>query len=171
MASRKIALEEIDVSEIECRHEEVTVHGVVTERSPAKVSRKKDQVKYFSGKLSDGKTVTVVAFDPALCVNLEKLCVDGSTVALIKCEVKEIPMEYYAGKSGEFEIIASSRSRAEKSPQKKFQLLTDLKTIDPECESVPAIQLKDLDDVAVNQYVTASIKVVGVEDQASDRDE
>ncbi len=90
---------------------------------------------------------------------------DSSLIAFIKCQVKVRLMGYQAGNSGEFEIVASNCSRVEKSPHKKFQLSTNLKSIDPECESVPVFNLKDLEDVTVNQCVTVLIKVVGVEDQ------
>ena len=67
----------------------------------------------------------------------------------------------------QFEIVASSRSSVEKSPQKKFSLPIDLKALDPDYESAPEIQLRELDDVSVSQHVTISAKVVGVEAQSS----
>ena len=100
MASRKRKLEEMDVSEIECGYEGATVHGVVTEPSPVKVSRKNEQVRYFSGKVSDGKkTVRVVSFDPALCGTMEKSRVEASAIALVNCQVKETPDSFKWGKS------------------------------------------------------------------------
>ena len=45
---------EFNVSELDSPVEKATVHGVVTELSPVKVS-KKNQIKYFSGSFSDGK--------------------------------------------------------------------------------------------------------------------
>ncbi len=38
-----------------------------------------------------------------------------------------------------------------------------MKSIDPECESVTEIQLKELEDISVKQHVAVSIKVIGVE--------
>lgn len=46
---------EVEVSEIECKNEYVTVHGVVTELLPVKASKSSPKVKYFTGKLSVGK--------------------------------------------------------------------------------------------------------------------
>ena len=47
-------------------------------------------------------------------------------------------------------------------PKRSSRLLIDLKALDPECESAPEIQLRELDDVLVNQHVTISVKMVGV---------
>ena len=55
MAGIKRKLKEIDVSEIEMCSESVTVHGVVTELSPVKVSRHLSKVNYFKAKLTDEK--------------------------------------------------------------------------------------------------------------------
>lgn len=55
MAGIKRKLEEVDVSGIAKSSEGMTVHGVVAELSPVKVSRKCSKVKYFNGKVTDGK--------------------------------------------------------------------------------------------------------------------
>ena len=48
-------------------HSNATVHGMVVEVSPIKASRKNRDVKYFSGKITDGKKVArVISFDPKL---------------------------------------------------------------------------------------------------------
>ncbi len=161
MAGKKRSLEEVDVSEIDCGHQEVTVHGVITELSPVKVSRKNEQVKYFGGKLSDGKkTMRVVSFAPALRNPLEKARVEGTPIALVNCQVKESPVQFQSG--GKFEILASTRSKVERSPQ-KFKLPEDMKSIDPESGAGQEILLKDLEAIAVKQHVTVSFKVVSVE--------
>ena len=72
---------------IECAHQGVTVHGVMTELSPVKVSRKNEKIKYFSGKLSDGKkAVRVISFDAALRAKMEESRSKGSAIALVNCE-------------------------------------------------------------------------------------
>ena len=53
---------EFDVSDME-EHSNGTVHGMVVEVSPIKVSRKNPDAKYFSGKITDGKKVArVISF-------------------------------------------------------------------------------------------------------------
>ena len=51
-----------------------TVHGVlVGEVSPIKMSRKRNNVKYFEGQFSDGKkTVHLVSFEPKLRGQLDE---------------------------------------------------------------------------------------------------
>ena len=57
---------EWDVSEAE-ESVGAAVHGVVTQLSPVKVSKRNPTVRYFDGKMSDGrKSVRVVSFDPSL---------------------------------------------------------------------------------------------------------
>ena len=53
-----------DVSNIE-EEENATVHGVVLELSPMKTSHKNQDIKYFNGKLSDGKKMArLISFEP-----------------------------------------------------------------------------------------------------------
>ena len=48
-------------------HSNATVHGMVVEVSPIKASRKNPYVKYFSGKITDGKKAArVISLDPKL---------------------------------------------------------------------------------------------------------
>ena len=47
--------EYFDVLEIESPSADVNIHGIVTQLSSVKVSRKNDKVKYFDGSVSDGK--------------------------------------------------------------------------------------------------------------------
>ena len=66
MAGRKRKLDEWDVSEME-ESEGATVHGVFTELSPVKVSRRNASVRYYDGRMADGqKSARLVCFDPAL---------------------------------------------------------------------------------------------------------
>ena len=71
MAKRKF--DKFDVSEIKTSNC-ATIHGVVTELSPLKCSKKNSDVKYFDGRISDGvKVARLVSFDPYLRGDLEKL--------------------------------------------------------------------------------------------------
>ena len=61
-----------DVSEME-EDTNVTVHGVVVELSPVKTSNKDAKIKYFSGRVSDGKKAArVICFEPDLRPSLER---------------------------------------------------------------------------------------------------
>ena len=52
-----------DVSEVDSACTDMSIHGIVTQLSPVKVSHKNEKVRYFDGKLSDGKkTLRVVSF-------------------------------------------------------------------------------------------------------------
>ena len=54
MAGRKRKLDEWDVSEME-ESEGATVHGVFTELSSVKVSRRNASVRYYDGRMADGQ--------------------------------------------------------------------------------------------------------------------
>ena len=160
--SRKRKLEYLDVSDIGGPTEAATVSGIVTELSPVKVSRKNSQVKYFSGKVTDGKkTVRVVSFHPGLRNQMEKSRIEGSTVSIVNCQIKQATQ---VG-SSDYEILASTRSTVEASPTKKFQLPQDLKLIDP--DTAADVELKDIRDLCVNQRVTVTVKVVEVMEPTS----
>ena len=55
MATKKRKAEEMEVAEVFTPQECVTIHDVVTEVSPFKCRKKNDKIKYFAGKLTDGK--------------------------------------------------------------------------------------------------------------------
>ena len=79
-----------DMSELGGLTEASNVSSEITELSPIKVSHKNSQVKYFSGKVTDGKmTVRVVSIDPGLRNQMEKSKVEGSTVSVINCQIKQ----------------------------------------------------------------------------------
>ena len=123
MVARKRKVENVDVSGFDGTSEGVTVHGVITELSPVKVSCKNSEVRYFRRKVSDGvKTIRVVSFEPCLRSKLEKSRVEGSTVSIVNCQIKQA---LQVG-SSEYEIVASKRSKVEASPTRKFELPANL---------------------------------------------
>jgi len=67
-----------------------TVHSmVIGEVSPVKSSKKRPEVKYFHGQISDGiKTMGLVSFDPTLRSKLEEVQKDKGSVALQNCFIK-----------------------------------------------------------------------------------
>lgn len=118
-ASKKRKIEELDVSEIDCSSEAATVHGIVTELSPVKISKKNTRVKYFTGKLSDGKkTIRVISFNASLRDSLENSRSTNSAVRVVNCQIQN---ESTVGRTG-FEILASNRTKVELSPEKNFQI-------------------------------------------------
>ena len=56
---KSVKMAQFDVSDME-EHSNATVHGMVVEVSPIKANRKNLDVKYFSGKITDGKKVARV---------------------------------------------------------------------------------------------------------------
>ena len=62
----KRKLEEFDVSKVKI-NDGTIVHGVVTDLSPMKKSKKDESRKYFSAQVSDGKKcLRVTSFEPSL---------------------------------------------------------------------------------------------------------
>ena len=153
MAKRKF--DEWDVSDIE-ESQGAAVHGVITNLSPVKVSRRNAKVHYFDGKISDGrKSVRLVAFDPSLRSAMESSRSKGSSVRLVNCLVKA-----GGGSSGKVEgvveIMATSRSKVEISPR-KFVVTTG-----PADEEPSLVKLKEVDGLCTGQLVTVMVKVMDV---------
>lgn len=148
MAKRKF--DEFDVSEIKTS-DCATIHGVVTELSPVKCSKK--DVKYFDGRISDGvKVARLVSFDPNLRGDLEKYKEDGSAVSLANCNVKVC-------RNGDgLEILASTRSKVTESP-KKFKL-SDSELVEVKTREV--VKLEEIGDVSVDQKVAVRGKIIKV---------
>ena len=97
-----------DVSQIDATYDNITVHGVVTELSPIKVSKRNEAVKYFSAKLSDGvKCMRVVSFTPNIHNVLDSAHCKEQAISITNCQVKEISPQYKTA-NDDFEIIASS---------------------------------------------------------------
>ena len=145
--SRKRKLDEWVVSEME-ESAAAEVHGVVTELSPVKVSRKNSSVKYFDAKLSDGrKVVRLVSFDPTLRESLEQLRSEGSTVAVSNCQVKD-------GRDGEKEIVATTRTKVQASPRKMGRIASVSSQEEPKL-----VKVNDVSDTPVNEHVTVVVKV------------
>ena len=156
MAKRKLE-QDFDVSEVDAPCSDVNIHGVVTELSPVKVSRK--NVKYFDGKLSDGKkSMRIVSFEPVLRDEMDKSRLEKSPVAIMKCQVKE-KMILHNSNTEPFEILASKRSKVQNSPH-KINLPDDVQALDPDSQSSPIVQLNDIDAIAAGEHITVSGKVI-----------
>ena len=148
------AVDEVDVSEMVSTKDCITVHGVVTELSPIKTSTGKN-VKYFTGKLSDGnKTLRMVSFDPKLRPQLLNSYTHKKGVAMAECAIKE------ASSGGTFEILASQRRSSVEDSPKKFSLSADLRSIDP--DKSMEVHIEELETLVVNQHVSIHAKVLSV---------
>lgn len=141
---------EFDVADLE-EEPHAKVHGVVLELSPVKSGRKNPDVKYFSGRLSDGKKVaTLVSFDPKLHTDMEKSRIERNSIALVDCKICE----------GKFapglEITTGTHTRITTSP-KKF-------TIDEivEQESAKTVSIDEIPLVTFNQKINVIGKVVTI---------
>lgn len=147
------------VSEIDEPIVRATVCGVVVELSPVKLSQKNPANKYFNGKLSDGKkTVKMVAFDVKLHQKLEKARQECLSVEISNCNIKEASRI-----SPEYEIFLNSYSQVTFTPAKKFTLPDDPSNIDPDA-SKSLSELKEIDDMAVDQHITVVGKIIDTED-------
>ena len=154
MATKKRKAEEMEVAELFTAQECVTIHGVVTELSPVKCSKKNAKIKYFDEKLTDRKkTMRMVSFQLQQRSQLQASLDAATSVALSDCQVKE------GGFQKGLEIVAASRSKVLSSP-KKFKLPCDLSRIDP--DAATEVHLKEVDNLAVMQSVTVCVKAVVV---------
>ena len=84
MAKRKLLQEEVDMN-VSCG----TIHRTfIGDVSPIKTSRKRADVKYFDGWISDGEaTVRVISFMPKLREDVERAYNAKEAVAITNCIV------------------------------------------------------------------------------------
>ena len=150
MAKRKI---EIDVSDVVTTVDNAKVHGVITELSPVKLSRKNQ--KYFSGKITDGKKlIRVLSFEPSLHGAMAKSRKCGNLIPLqiVKLEklhyVMQVVLRTHHLKFG---------SQVETLSEKSFDLIA------VEKKKCSVVALEDLVNVAVNERVSVCVKVVDLE--------
>lgn len=155
--------EDFDVSEVDCPRSDVNIHGIVTQLSPVKQSRSNSHVKYFDGKLSDGKkTLKLIAFDPLLRTQMDKSRLDHTPIAIMNCQVKE-NTKFLSASNEKLEILASSRSKVQTSPH-KLSLPEDFEALDPDSQPSPNVTVQEIDDLSVGQQVTITCKVVQLDD-------
>ena len=155
MRKRKAEEMELEVGEVSAAKECVTIHGVVTELSPVKCSKKKSKIKYFTGKLSDGKkTMRMVSFEPSLRSQLHESLKLSAPVAVTDCQVK--PDNF----TGDLEIVApDKRSKVQMSPR-KFKLPENFRSIDPDVSK--EVLIEELENLAVMQHVSVRVKALFV---------
>lgn len=130
-----------------------TVHGVMTELSPVKVSRKNASVRYCDCRMTDGKSsVRMVCFEPSLRNALESARKKKEAVSVVGCSVKQA-----RNKEERVEIIASKRSTIVPSPR-KYAI--------PEAAMIcnGSVQLSQVEDLSVGHKVSVSVKVNSMSD-------
>ena len=147
----KRKLDDFNASEVK-ESKNAVVHGVITELSPVKKSKKDESVKYFSGKLSDDKdSVRVICFYPSLRNRMSSSFEKKDTVSLVNCQVR-------ASRGGGSEILLTDTSKVEASP-KKFD-----STVALHCQKEPAcVALNDLSSLVMGENVTVTVKVKSVD--------
>ena len=162
MAKCRLQQEEVDmtVSQLqECSYG--TIHGTfVGDVSPIKSSRKRADVKYFDGWISDKEaTATVVSFMPKLRENVERACNTKEAIAITNCIVQRSKTEGCKN----LEIVVGSHSNVQ-NPPKKFSI--DNEKVQLQCDEGDAVKVKPLDEIiqmAVHQRITIEGKVQSVE--------
>ena len=114
---RKLELDHLDGSDIKAVLPQAIVRGVITELSPIRDSRSATPVKYFNGKITDGrKTIRLVSFGPKheLHEGMLKARAEGSFVEITNCQVKESSIN---SSLPVYEIILSPRRRLRQALQ------------------------------------------------------
>ena len=153
----KRKMDEWDVSDAK-QSSSAIVHGVITQLSPIKKSKKDETKQYFNAQISDGrKSLRVVSFDPKLREALDSSLVKQQAV---NCQVKES-----AGSATE--LFLNEFTEVQSSP-KKFRV--------EESEFKPAAEIpmmmKDLPSMTLKQLVTVTVKVkkVSTPEKVTNRD-
>lgn len=149
-AKRK--LEEFEVSEVTCTEcHNAIIHGVVTELSPVKKSKKDKKRKYFCRAMSDGESsVPVVSFEASLRSTMDDSLCKKEAISVVDCQVCR-------GLGGDTEILMSEVSKVQPSPKKinKDSLVTRKEGV--------SIKVNDLSSLVVKQQVTVDVKVKTVD--------
>lgn len=143
--SRKRSVEDFKVSELEECDGQATVHGMVTELSPLKRSKKDDSVRYFFGTMSDGKSsVRVISFEPSLRSAMDLSMSKNDPISVVLCE----------GRSGDKELLLNRSTKIESSPMKFGEVKK---------KDAIVLEMNDLGCVGGNQKVNVMVKAKQVE--------
>lgn len=152
---RKRESDDLKISEIQSTATDVNVHGIITQLSPVKVSKKNEKVRYFDGKLTDGKkSLRIVSFEPILRPEMDKARINKTPITIMNCQVKE-KTEFTHGNDTTYEILASTRSKVHASPH-KIDLPDNFVTSDQPSQ----ITLSEIEDLTCGQQVSIRAKVV-----------
>ena len=124
-----------------------------------KKSRNNDEVKYFDGKLTDGKVVRrLVSFDPSMLNEMKGLKSRGESISLVNCVIQK------SRYGEEFEVVASKRSSLVASP-KRFNI--DESELNPSVSCVnelPKLSAMEGVPAFVGNKLSIRAKVMAVKD-------
>jgi ssDNA-binding replication factor A large subunit len=151
MMACKRKADDFDASEVK-ESKNVVVHGVITELSPVKKSRKNESIKYFSGQLCDGKdSVRVIYFEPCLREKMSCCFEKKEPVCLSNCQVR-------SGARGGSEVLLNKLTQVAVSP-KKF----DTNAAVLFRKESASVGLNDLSSLVMDADVTVTVKVKSVD--------
>ena len=133
---------ELDVSDVNMTTigKGATVHGMLTEVSPVKMSKTNDK-PYYHGQITDGKkSVRFVSFDVTLKNTMDKAKEMNRPIAITNCSIQD------SNKGYGLSIYANEQTLVSDSP-KKFEISTIIRS-DKVLDS-----LEEIKDIQVNQKV------------------
>ncbi len=151
-AASDSSLEEIDLSSIR-EGKGLSIHGMMTQLSPEKTSRKDASCKYFDCIFSNGKKqVRAVSFNVSLRKEIEELTgsregTSSRSICVKNCDVK----------NGD-EIVMTSKTTIYPSNKEFPHGHASGLTV------TSIISISDISDMAVGQEVSVNVKVVVVGD-------
>lgn len=150
MAKRELDVSDVSVTTV---GRGATVHGVLTELSPVKISKTSDQ-SYYVGQITDGKkSLRLVSFDIKLKNVMDQAKDSNQPIVLNNCTIQESKRGYGV------EIFANTQTKVYDSP-KKFEISTSsLITANKTLNS-----LEEIKDLKLNEKVTVRGKVISLQD-------
>ena len=134
-----------------------TVHGIIVGQVlPVKSSKKRPDVKYFEGQISDGvKTMRLVSFEPTLRCKVEEAQKAKRGVALQNCFFKR------SRDNDDFEVHVNKKTSILPSP-KKFRIDEKLIPMEVTCSAAALGTIEELKDAVEHQCVCVSGKVQSI---------
>ena len=156
--SKRPKLDTWAVSEIQSESGHAAIRGVVTSLSPVKASRKNADVRYFEGKLCDGKkSIRLVSFNSRLRADMARAKDAHDTISLTNCQVK--PASRYSDGDEAFELVATTHTKVLNS-EVKYELGEIETSVDDAFKCLEDLSI--VEGISVNQRVTVLAKVVDV---------
>lgn len=146
---------EMEISEM-IPSKAATIHGVVVGNlSPVKTSRKRADVQFFEGNLTDGKKVArLISFEPNLRGEIDQMRQSGQSVKLSNCSVQQSKLS-----GSDLEVVLNKRTNLCKSPN-KYTIDEGFVTTSIDAVDVPTVN--ELTKVSTNQRVNVIGKVISL---------
>ena len=144
-----------DVSNIE-ESFAATVSGLITQVSPIKNSKKNANVRYFNGRISDGKqTARIICFDPSLHQTVDQALKNRSSISFVNCQVKPNVFDK------QLEVVATTRTKVE-TTSRIYTVPTENFEDETSSKQISISELSDLSTTALQQ-VDITIKVLSID--------